>query len=592
MSLLDDLPLPAHSVDIAAMRRLSAQFPSPDLAFVDELALGLTNGSTCPRSFRAYRHHRGAMDHSQAVDDSLASEADLSPPRNLGPLPGPPTWPAVAVPWNVDVKVLPDKTKLRVCTDFSESCAPHSINAGIDLGLEPVHIMARLRNLAAASAIYEAHGLRPHLWGLDLTSAYRQLPRRPSELWQQSRIWSKGWYLDLRAVFGDRSLVHKFTRLSNLICHWLRGRAASRPVRDPDIARFRLSRARALGSAQSLPAWLMMYIDDLLGVSASEAVAADDLADALRLLNDEIGMPTSAPKTIAPTRAADGLGGHIDLDAGTVTLSDAFVDKLHLRTSAVLECESFSRKALETLVYSQAHAALFFPRLKSGLYVSFAFFRKHGGPSTQQSDVSPRFVAFAAEVLQTVAAGPSLPLLPVLAFPPRGDPSRIDIESDAAGTVGYGCILLPPDEVSPVFVFYGKWTAEENRRIHINLKEHVVTFWGATLFADLFPGAYAMEWIDNKVSIAAAVSSKSASAPMREIQRRRSLVHRRSGWVTRQEYIPSKLNTIADALSRDARSDARASLEARGPGLLSRWFEIPVPPDLRDLGWLLDFCAP
>ena len=472
-----------------------------------------------------------------------------------------------------------------MCTDFSQKKEPDSINACIDLEKEPKHYMARLRNLAMACAVYESWGCRPMLWGLDLEAAYRQCPKAVPELWQQARIWKGGWTLDLRAVFGDRSLVHKFTRLSNKIVHWLRGRQAQRAEAWKEFAAFRTARARELGSAQASLAWIMMYIDDLLGVSISAEVAEVDLADAEYLIETEVGMPTSRDKRISPCRAADGLGGHIDLDAKTVTLSESFEAKMRRRTKAVVdvaEGETFSHKELESLVYSQAHVALFFPKLKLKLYESFAFFRANPNRSCFDGASLPAGVrSFCLEVLHEMQSGKALPLMPCLEFPRQGDRHRGDVESDASGNIGFGAILFHGAKEVPLYAFWGKWEPEE-LEIHINVKEHMTTLWSALLFGDLCVGDYIHEWIDNKTSVAVAGSGKSHSEALRRIQEGRHSAHEACGWVTRQSYIPTDMNKVADALSRGREDLAKDALEARG----RRWDEVvrlEIPGQFRSL---------
>ena len=80
--------------------------------------------------------------------------------------------------------------------------------------------MCRILHLAAAAAIIDSSGQEAFFWLADLEAADRQLPVAPRKLWLQGRLWRGDYYLDLRPVFGDASLVHKFTRISNLVA-WL-----------------------------------------------------------------------------------------------------------------------------------------------------------------------------------------------------------------------------------------------------------------------------------------------------------------------------------------------------------------------------------
>ena len=80
--------------------------------------------------------------------------------------------------------------------------------------------MCKILHLAMAAAIIDSCGQKAFLWFADLEAAYRQLPVALRKLWLQGRLWQGKFYIDLRAVFSDASMVHKFTRVSNLII-WL-----------------------------------------------------------------------------------------------------------------------------------------------------------------------------------------------------------------------------------------------------------------------------------------------------------------------------------------------------------------------------------
>ena len=114
-----------------------------------------------------------------------------------------------------------------------------------------------------------------------------------------------------------------------------------------------------------------------------------------------------------------------------------------------------------------------------------------------------------------------MPFYPCLTFPVRGHPLRVDVETDAAGTVGYGAIMFPPGDdksLSPVY-FVGKWLPWEAEELDINVKELLVTVWVLTIIAELWPShcaqLYLTEHIDNQVAQAVARrgSSKRSAWP-------------------------------------------------------------------------------
>jgi len=125
-------------------------------------------------------------------------------------------------------------------------------------------------------------------------------------------------------------------------------------------------------------------------------------------------------------------------------------------------------------------------------------------------------------------------------------------------------------------------TATIQLDIHINVKEHLTTWWDVCVFGDIFPGVYAHEWIDNKVSIYVGAAGKSTSEALRRIQKGRHAMHRNCAWVARQDYIPTDLNKIADAFSRDRLDLAAEALESRGLAL-EDVIRLEIPPEFRDV---------
>ena len=211
-------------------------------------------------------------------------------------------------------------------TDFSESETADSINMGIDLSAQPAHCMRRILDLAMVTAIIDSSGQEAFLWFADLEAAYRQLAVALRRLWLQGHLWQGKFYLDLRAVFGDACLVHKFTRVSNLVI-WLwrhRSSASSRPPESLETRAWLDARRLRLGDAQASLSWAMMYIDDVAGVSTSEAHANGDLGVLFELLT-KMGLPVSHAKVFRPARRGETRGGELDLDKGTVDLSETFI---------------------------------------------------------------------------------------------------------------------------------------------------------------------------------------------------------------------------------------------------------------------------
>ena len=66
-------------------------------------------------------------------------------------------------------------------------------------------------------------GSRVWFWVIDLVGAYRQLTKAQSDIHKQLFLWfneksgDMELWVDLRCYFGDRIMVHKFSRISNFV---------------------------------------------------------------------------------------------------------------------------------------------------------------------------------------------------------------------------------------------------------------------------------------------------------------------------------------------------------------------------------------
>ena len=75
----------------------------------------------------------------------------------------------------------------------------------------------------------------------------------------------------------------------------------------------------------------------------------------------------------------------------------------------------------------------------------------------RSTTVSERFAAFAFHVAESARSQRRIPLMLRLEFPEPGYALRIDVESDASGSIGFGAISLPaPSSDHPIFYFYGR----------------------------------------------------------------------------------------------------------------------------------------
>jgi hypothetical protein len=149
------------------------------------------------------------------------------------------------------------------------------------------------------------------------------------------------------------------------------------------------------------------------------------------------------------------------------------------------------------------------------------------------------------------------------------------------------------DDVNPhgKMYFYGNWTAKE-LALHINIKEALASWWAMVIFGELTPTfcaslrtsrTYPNERIDNTVAIAAAAKNSAKEWMMQQIVAKRAEAQRATGWTYSQQYIASKLNDLADPLSRGRLDSFMENARKRG---LTTFIPVDVDEVLRDTSFL------
>ncbi|KAL3894566.1 MAG: hypothetical protein SGPRY_013776, partial [Prymnesium sp.] len=201
------------------------------------------------------------------------------------------TVPVRAVPRNVvrqaKWKLIDDElkqvTKWRVTTDDSMTAGEGDVsrNAGIDDdGLGNVDLPVLLRDFGEAVAIvravsarmgmtFPARGVeRVALWALDSSSACRMLASARTERWQQQFVWADGVHREDRCVFGTKSLVDFFERVSTFVLAVAKYRIAEYDEVHPyDGCRRQWRAARKAAGLSDECTFADIYIDDGFGLT-------------------------------------------------------------------------------------------------------------------------------------------------------------------------------------------------------------------------------------------------------------------------------------------------------------------------------------
>lgn len=606
---VDTAEAPETTIDNDLVDELAQRYGFTDKAILYEMRWGVANFSRLRRHAILSPHHGGAFDYSEQISVQLPNEVGEG--WLEGPFRYPPVYPFRMVPRSVvaQPKFHVPGTKYRIVVDLGWPHDGRSPNDVADTEEEPELIMVKLVDFACAVAVLRTSGEEPWLFGIDLHAAYRIVAKRRNEQWVQTLLWFQtdadgrrvpAWYLDKRCTFGDAGMVHKFSRVADFIVHVARGmlRREARHARpdEPHLRQYQERRRRLFpGEPEQADLFFnQMYIDDHMFVVLGERRANLDFDDVIRVTKQILGDDSvQTEKTDRPSASVlVQLGGVLDMDKQELDRSPKFAAKFEAKIAAALEAGEWTFHEARSVTYLINHMAQFRPEHRPSNAPLFAALRRwrHTGARRKQP------LGELADVLRfwlRIGREPGgVPFFPAISMPERGHPWRIDVETDAAGEKGFGICLFPPgDDRSqrPVFV-RGWWSERERTELDINVKELVVTWWLVTLLGELYPAhrvrMYVTEHIDNMVSVAVAQrNSSKRSARLNELQRRRAREVKRTGWVVEQQYINTKVNVRADALSRgDFKTFARSVAELGYPEPV----EIELDSVLRDLSFLFD----
>ena len=591
------------TVDIEEMARLSG---FKDYALLYDLKYACSNDADVPRHTILSPHHTGALEHWQQISDQMDKE--LAQGWWDGPYSHPPLYPFRMVPRNVVTQPRPDGTlKYRICVDLSWPHDGTAPNFHIDLAKQPMLQMAKLANLAAAADILHFAGGQVYGFGIDLEAAYRQWAKRTEDIWQQVLLWFQqqpdgtfrpAWYVDKRTTFGDAIMVHKFSRVSDMIAHFTRFRLrATKRHSDPPEPHLRQWREWRRSLYPDEPEqwdlfYNFVYIDDHAVVTVGAERAEADRLDIFDITNKTVGCPAQPAKNDPPSASElTQLGGTLKFGPRWFDRSDKFAKKFAARLDELLASEEWTFDVCRSTAYMANHLAQFRPNDRPQCAPLFAEMRRllrQGGRGSHKIPAAP-LEALRFWRLDVWSAG-GMPFFPALQMPVRGHPRRCDAETDASGKIGYGAFLHPPGDdtsVAPMY-FWGKWTAAE-LPLHINVKELLVTYWLVTLLGELVPGMhvhesmFCVEHIDNTTAIGVARRNAATTVQLNAIAKLRSAAVRRNGWTLEQAYINTKLNVRADALSRDDWKTFIDSVRAAG---YAEPVEITIDAALRDTSFL------
>ena len=586
--------------DTPGIQEVAEQTGLADDALLYDMTYGCSVDAPVVRHAILSPPHAGALKYWEQISQQMQDEVERG--WWYGPYRFCPIFPFRAVPRGVVCQPRPDGSlKYRITVDLGWPHDGTAPNAHIVLADQPPLVMARLTQLAAAADILYFTGEEVCGFGVDLEKAYRHWAKRRAELWQQVLLWyelqdgrlTPAWYIDRRTTFGDAIMVHKFTRIANMIVHFTRHHLQrQRRHAQPEEQHLREWREWRRSLYPDEPQqwqlfWNMMFLDDHSMVTAGYERAVQDREDVFYVTNKIVGCPAQPEKNDPVSRSSlTQLGGTLDFGARWLDRSDKFARKFAARLDDVLQRRAWSFEVCRSTAYMANHLAQFRPTDRPRCSVLFAEMRRLMRRGARGD--APISDAVAEELrywrAHTDDAG-GMPFYPATAMPARGHPRRVDVETDASGAVGFGAFIHPPgdDPSGAPLYFWGKWS-ERERHWHINVKELIVTYWLVSLIGELMPGKgaqvtmYVVEHIDNTTAMAVAAKNSSNASPiMNELAKLRTAALRRTGWTIAiaQKYINTKKNTRADALSRGDLNTFLQSVQKQG-------YRVPIEIQLDD----------
>ena len=545
-----------------------------------ELPWGLEDDATGLDTYLAFHHPScyAEQRYAQAATDVIDAEG----PQGTGWLADRgevPTVPLRAVPRGVVDQV----HKLRVVTDHTHPFGfGISANDGVSVEHLPDIKLSSGVRYARMVATMQTAGAGVLMWKRDAVSAYRQVPIHPRDLWKCGVLTGGGFLVDTRLSFGARMAPNKFQRLMLVLMGEARRRMArfdrDHPPTDVNVRAWLEARRLRLGDEQAMLSAAVQYIDDTLGVSVNDVIAAtgrgrgEHHAEIFDGVMAEAGVEmATGDKYVNSPDDVEALGIGVSAKHGYVYYPDKKRVRLEARIGALLERAAqgkmLARADIESLVGKENWVAHIAPVLQPLLRSAFAMAHARGRP--QYVAASPQFVLDQRRILEALPDLPPRPLVPRAEFPQLDAADSTVLFQDASGSWGIGGFFVDGDEACYFAEPYPSDLKEAlaTRQLSIGPAELAAEV-AAVLLALERRGRTApffTDFTDNESARAAATKGTSGTATMAPLAHALASATAAAGVALRTLRVTTKENAVADALSRDGSTDAleRAAAAAR-----------------------------
>ena len=619
------VPPQERQLDADFIDNIAAAIGHDDKRPQDRVRHGHRNLSTCSMSSVVAANWSGAYKFAKDIEEQVYDEVKNGWVE--APLPSPSTWPFRLEQQNgISQGVKDDGTpKVRRSTD--KGFGPDSVNECIEL-MSKLKLCTNLQIGRGAAILTTASSgpratpnqhedrddpstvaddERVYLWKIDLTAAYRQVTIHVLYLWMCHTSWKGDVFLDRRMQFGDKSAVEGFQSITNLLLcaaqaaidgneetRALVPHAAhlwqyidARPVGQA-YEKWHRERVDAFGEGSQLRLnHTDGYIDDFMG-SALGRRRAFAIAAVHRAFIGAGGanFPLKASKECLPQPAMTALGGLLDVDAGTATLSEERKVKYSAQATEVLDADHVEEPEFHRYTSRLVSAAQYEPAGRAWLVSSFVALkqgRKRGKRRRRRTDVfvGPGVKSEARFWIQRLASPMGIALFPRTQFPPPASPDHRVGWFDASTSWGMGgAFLLRRDANVVAFFFTYEWA--ENEQWHVNVLEAVA---GLTLLIAghlASPAPFVSEFGDNNVANASARRNSTPNLQIAQVLRRRAAFVSAESITTRQYRVSTEDNVLGDPLSRGPAYMEKFYEAARAMGATS-FVRMELPSAIRTL---------
>ena len=352
--------------------------------------------------------------------------------------------------------------------------------------------------------------------------------------------------VDLRCYFGDRIMVHKFSRISNFVVFLrptrnfkTRGSRTPEGTQPARMAPRHGSGTRHRPSNTDLRSYL--YRRSVRHIGRPRRQPSNTRLRRCRSCHRERHRPTRPARTrqrIAAyrTHTINLLGATFNIPDRDLDASDRFKGKATCKLQQPRDEQAWDLVGCESVTYTRNHAAqLSITEGRAHLHSFFAEMRRLRRNIGRKQRIPPHCLREIEWWLTEIPKVRHVPWAPALYFPERGHPRRVDPEMDASGNIGFGAACPLPGGI--VIFFYGKWTPQEPT-LHINEKESLVSYWALVLFGDVTPTfcanmrftrVYSNERIDNTVAISVAHKNSGKSWRLTKLAQKRAEASRFNG---------------------------------------------------------------